>query len=262
MLAIIEWYALYLLLMMITEGSSLITMIILSIVALVCLVVTIIILFEDDEESDKDIHYSYFEDTIQTHLINNGYDVKFKMQKALLNTLAYNAGKYIIFNKDSMNQYADDNGSMNMEFFWAIISHELGHLVSGITKTKMLSNRPSSLLINYLRLFLNQMDQRSKKGFIYYLGSFIFLALSIINPHFLFLRNDEHYANKYAINTGAGINLLKSYMHMIDKKPMHDIYHPSVDRMIKKCYPIMKIMNKVTYTSKMKILLITQRKQI
>jgi hypothetical protein len=239
--SVVEWYLLYVLLLRITKGSLLATVIIISLLGIIVIFSLLILifskdLFQEDESLIRDTQLSYFEATMQEVLTNLGYDLKFKILPPTLNVSAFNYGEYIVFNKEALSYHLDDNGSLNMEYFYALLSHELGHFESGITKSKLYATRPSSLIIGYLRLLLDKMEMKNKKGFLYYFLVILFYMFNLINPIFLFLRQDEHYANKSDI-LGTNIYLLKYYMLITGRKPLHDIFHPSAAKMIKKMLP-------------------------
>lgn len=138
--------------------------------------------------------------------------------------------------------YVNNNFKINSDFLMGIISHELGHAISGISNyTYLASLKPSTLIGKVLYLTVIALSN-SKNRALYYLG-YVFYILSFVislnNIIFVyhFVKDDEFVANEYAIKLGFG-DSLRSYYGLIYRDEINklmvkaDFLHPSIDEMI------------------------------
>lgn len=243
-LGIIEWVGIYFLLMLITRGSYLWTFIIMGLLFLVVIVFFSLFfiyrnkreeLYIDEDNDDHDENYDYLETQLQNTIDSMGYDYKIKILNFGLNNPAMNTGKAIFISRDYLYLFKDENDSLDYNLLWAIIFHEIGHAESGITSSLVTYLRISSIIQNHLRRLLHKLQLKEKK-ILYYPTLVFFYLISLINFSFPFLRNDEHYANKFVCNeTDFGIHLLKYYSWFLnDKIYASEIFHPSPRKMYNK----------------------------
>lgn len=230
--ACLEFIAIYFLLMFISGGNQLLSLIIIFIVIVICFIN--LMKFKSIKIID-DIYNEEYE-YIVTELKAIAKDLECDIfiiiiHNPILNAAMYTVKNLIFINADYI-QYYDENFSFDFNTLKGIFLHEIGHFKSGISRGVLQNLRLSSYIVGYTRLKLNQMDIKEKKNFFYYLNMVVFFIFSSINLVFLFLRNDEYFANNYS----KSIHLLNDYRDLVStySKPSHKIYHPSVKKMINK----------------------------
>lgn len=237
-MALLEGIGLYFLLMFITK-STLLTSIILGIIYLFVLLCVIAVFsvktLAKEEHLTKDENLIFLKNKIELTL-KRDYDFKGNLyftDKPLVQSSAYSQYNDIYVSTEDIKAglLQDELGTLNHNIFWSAIGHELGHVVSGIVSAKTPAFRLSTFIVNVLRIKCEQLS--IDKKWYYYPLSIIHNLLCLINLNFIFLRNDEHFANKFAIENNMGSHMLALY-NQERKNDLHDLYHPTEKVVTKK----------------------------
>ena len=137
-------------------------------------------------------------------------------------------------------------------FLEGIVGHEIGHVISGLSKYTVIASLRISTIINRVLFAIIQLLINKAPEFLIYIiyGIYIFFSIPNIIGVYPFVVKDEFIANSYCIKLGYGDSLRAYYSFGLNKENnekwirLTDFTHPSIEKMIDKMNEEMRLNNK------------------